>query len=93
MSALPAERPPTTRSRHRRSGSRAAAPAATFAAAGVPAPLVAALAETGITTPFPIQALTLPDALAGLDILGRGQTGSGKTLSFSIPLAARLADG
>jgi superfamily II DNA/RNA helicase len=54
---------------------------------------VAALAETGITTPFPIQALTLPDALAGLDILGRGQTGSGKTLSFSIPLAARLADG
>ena len=93
MSALPAERPPTTRSRHRRGGSRAAAPAATFAAAGVPAPLVAALAETGITTPFPIQALTLPDALAGLDILGRGQTGSGKTLSFSIPLAARLADG
>jgi superfamily II DNA/RNA helicase len=54
---------------------------------------VAALAVTGITTPFPIQAVTLPDALAGLDILGRGQTGSGKTLSFSIPLAARLADG
>ena len=93
MTALPAERPPTTRSRHRRGGSRVAAPATTFAAAGVPAPLVAALAETGITTPFPIQALTLPDALAGLDILGRGQTGSGKTLSFSIPLAARLADG
>jgi superfamily II DNA/RNA helicase len=54
---------------------------------------VAVLAEAGITTPFPIQAITLPDALAGLDILGRGQTGSGKTLSFSIPLAARLADG
>jgi superfamily II DNA/RNA helicase len=65
----------------------------TFAALGVPAPIVAALAEAGITTPFPIQAATLPDALAGLDILGRGQTGSGKTLGFSIPLAARLADG
>jgi superfamily II DNA/RNA helicase len=65
----------------------------TFASAGVPAPLVAALSEAGITTPFPIQAATLPDALAGLDILGRGQTGSGKTLAFSIPLAARLADG
>ena len=54
---------------------------------------MAALAETGITTPIPIQAATLPDALAGRDILGRGQTGSGKTLGFSIPLAARLADG
>ena len=64
-----------------------------FAAAGVPAPLVAALAAAGITTPFPIQAATLPDALAGRDILGRGQTGSGKTLGFCIPLAAGLADG
>ena len=92
MTALPVERPSTTRGR-RRGRPGAAAPAITFAAAGVPAPLVAALAEAGITTPFPIQAATLPDALAGLDILGRGQTGSGKTLSFSIPLAARLADG
>jgi superfamily II DNA/RNA helicase len=64
-----------------------------FADAGVPAPIVAALAAAGITAPFPIQAATLPDALAGRDILGRGQTGSGKTLGFSIPLAARLADG
>ena len=64
-----------------------------FAAAGVPASLVAALAATGITAPFPIQAATLPDALAGRDILGRGQTGSGKTLGFCIPLAARLGDG
>jgi len=93
MTALPAERPSTTRSRRRRGGSGDAAPAITFAAAGVPAPLVAAPAEAGISTPFPIQAVTLPDALAGLDILGRGQTGSGKTLCFSIPLAARLADG
>jgi len=54
---------------------------------------VAALTAAGITTPFPIQAATLPDALAGRDILGRGQTGSGKTLGFCIPLAARLADG
>ena len=71
----------------------AAPPAVSFAAAGVPAPLVAALAAAGITAPFPIQAATLPDALAGRDILGRGQTGSGKTLGFCIPLAARLADG
>ena len=65
----------------------------TFAGLGVPAPLVTALAETRITVPFPIQAATLPDALAGRDILGRAQTGSGKTLGFCLPLAARLADG
>jgi superfamily II DNA/RNA helicase len=65
----------------------------TFAELGVPAPLTAILAEEGITAPFPIQAATLPDALAGQDILGRGRTGSGKTLGFSIPLAVRLADG
>jgi superfamily II DNA/RNA helicase len=73
--------------------SSAAPRAVSFAAAGVPAPLVAALAAKGITTPFPIQAATLPDALAGRDILGRGQTGSGKTLGFCVPLAAGLADG
>ena len=65
----------------------------TFASLGVPAPLVAVLASSGVTAPFPIQAATLPDALAGRDILGRAQTGSGKTLSFSLPLVARLADG
>ncbi len=65
----------------------------TFAGLGVPAPLVAVLAETGITAPFPIQAAALPDALAGHDVLGRAQTGSGKTLGFCLPLAARLADG
>jgi superfamily II DNA/RNA helicase len=54
---------------------------------------VAALTSAGITRPFPIQAATLPDALAGRDILGRGRTGSGKTLGFSLPLAARLAGG
>jgi superfamily II DNA/RNA helicase len=67
--------------------------AATFASLGVPAFLVAALENEGITTPFPIQAATLPDALAGRDILGRAKTGSGKTLGFSLPLVARLASG
>jgi superfamily II DNA/RNA helicase len=67
--------------------------AATFASLGVPDFLVAALADAGITTPFPIQAATLPDALAGRDILGRAKTGSGKTLGFSLPLVARLASG
>src|SRR4051812_24543697 len=63
----------------------------TFAALGVPAPLVEVLTGSGITAPFPIQVATLPDSLAGRDVLGRGRTGSGKTLAFSIPLVARLA--
>ena len=63
----------------------------TFADLGVPAPLVGVLAERGITHPFPIQVQTLPDTLAGRDVLGRGKTGSGKTLAFSIPLASRLS--
>jgi len=66
---------------------------ATFASLGVPASLVAVLDEDGITTPFPIQEATLPDALAGRDILGRAQTGSGKTLGFALPMVARLAGG
>jgi len=63
----------------------------TFAELGVPAPLVQALTAAGLTTPFPIQSATLPDTLAGRDVLGRGKTGSGKTLAFSIPLVTRLA--
>ncbi|BBX22227.1 putative ATP-dependent RNA helicase [Mycolicibacter terrae] len=63
-----------------------------FSSLGVPTPVVAALADNHITTPFPIQIHTLPDTLAGRDVLGRGKTGSGKTLAFSIPLVARLAD-
>ena len=66
---------------------------ATFADLGVPAPLVEVLDDQGITEPFPVQAATLPDALAGRDILGRAQTGSGKTLGFSLPLVSRLAGG
>ena len=63
----------------------------TFAALGVPAPLVDVLDDQGISAPFPVQVATLPDALAGRDILGRAQTGSGKTLGFSLPLVSRLA--
>ncbi|MFT4214333.1 MAG: DEAD/DEAH box helicase [Microbacterium sp.] len=62
----------------------------TFRTLGVPAPLVDVLAADGKTAPFPIQVDTLPDTLAGRDVLGRGKTGSGKTLAFSIPMAARL---
>ncbi|MET4098944.1 superfamily II DNA/RNA helicase [Agrococcus sp. UYP10] len=63
----------------------------TFAELGVPAKLVTALKGMDRETPFPIQADTLPDTLAGRDVLGRGKTGSGKTLAFSIPLVARLS--
>lgn len=69
------------------------APETTFAALGVPAPLVEVLDDQGITAPFPVQAATLPDGLAGRDILGRARTGSGKTLGFSLPLVTRLAGG
>ena len=62
----------------------------TFRDAGVPASLITVLADRGITTPSPIQAATLPDSLAGRDLLGRGRTGSGKTYAFLLPLVARL---
>jgi superfamily II DNA/RNA helicase len=63
----------------------------TFADLGVPRALLRELDRQGLTTPFPIQSATLPDTLAGRDVLGRGRTGSGKTLAFGIPLVARLA--
>jgi superfamily II DNA/RNA helicase len=66
------------------------APAPGFAELGVPEPLVASLARTGISTAFPIQAATLPDSLAGRDVLGRGRTGSGKTVAFAIPVVVAL---
>ena len=62
----------------------------TFAGLGLSAGLVDALARVGIETPFPIQALTIPDALAGLDICGKAKTGSGKTLAFGLPLLWRM---
>ncbi|MFB8415550.1 DEAD/DEAH box helicase [Streptomyces albidoflavus] len=65
----------------------------TFASLGLPEGVVRKLAQNGVTKPFPIQAATIPDALAGKDILGRGRTGSGKTLSFGLPLLASLAGG
>src|SRR5689334_19061267 len=65
----------------------------TFADLGLPEGVVRKLAQNGVTTPFPIQAATIPDALAGKDILGRGRTGSGKTLSFGLPTLATLAGG
>jgi superfamily II DNA/RNA helicase len=58
---------------------------------GLPPELLESLAASGIGRPFPIQSATLPDALAGRDILGRAKTGSGKTLGFSIPLVTRLS--
>ena len=58
-----------------------------FGELGLPNTLVSALSRRGIDTPFPIQAATIPDALAGRDLLGRAATGSGKTLAFGLPLS------
>ena len=62
----------------------------TFEGLGLAADLVEALAREGIDTPFPIQTLTIPDALAGRDICGKAKTGSGKTLAFGLPLLERV---
>ncbi|MFE4923123.1 DEAD/DEAH box helicase, partial [Streptomyces sp. NPDC056661] len=70
-----------------------AEPTVTFGDLGLPEGIVRKLAQNGVTAPFPIQAATIPDALAGKDILGRGRTGSGKTLSFGLPTLATLAGG
>ncbi|MFD5125415.1 DEAD/DEAH box helicase [Streptomyces sp. NPDC058385] len=70
-----------------------AEPTLSFGDLGLPEGIVRKLAQNGVTAPFPIQAATIPDALAGKDILGRGRTGSGKTLSFGLPTLARLAGG
>ena len=62
----------------------------TFEELGVRPEIVAALAADGITTAFPIQELTLPLALSGLDIIGQAKTGTGKTLGFGIPVLQRV---
>ncbi|MFG3016281.1 DEAD/DEAH box helicase, partial [Streptomyces cinerochromogenes] len=62
-----------------------------FADLDMPGALLAALGAQGVTAPFPIQAATLPNTLAGRDVLGRGRTGSGKTLAFGLALLARTA--
>ena len=59
----------------------------------VSAPVAKALAARGITTPFPIQALVMADALAGRDVLAKSRTGSGKTLAFAIPIVEQLRPG
>ncbi|HTN79048.1 MAG TPA: DEAD/DEAH box helicase, partial [Acidimicrobiales bacterium] len=56
----------------------------------MPAPIATALARGGVTSPFPIQSATLPDALAGRDVLGRARTGSGKTIAFAVPVVTAL---
>jgi len=62
----------------------------TFRALGVSSEIVAALAARSVNEPFPIQALVLPDALAGVDVLARSPTGSGKTLAFAVPIVERI---
>ena len=62
----------------------------TFASLGVPEAIAAALADRGITEPFPIQAATIPPALAGRDLCGKAPTGSGTTIAFGVPMVARV---
>ncbi|MFE0465412.1 DEAD/DEAH box helicase, partial [Kitasatospora sp. NPDC058965] len=74
------------------STTRAALPAAaSFDELDMPKALLPILARNGVTAPFPIQAATLPNSLAGRDVLGRGRTGSGKTLAFGLAVLARTA--
>ncbi|CAN5173890.1 hypothetical protein BH24ACT1_BH24ACT1_12530 [soil metagenome] len=61
----------------------------TFSELGIPADLVAVLDEGGITEPFPVQTLTIPDLLAGRDVCGKAKTGSGKTLAFGLAVVTR----
>ncbi len=63
--------------------------ATSFADLGISKDLLAVLAKRGLTSPFPIQTMTIPDALAGRDVSGKAQTGSGKTLAFGLPLIER----
>ena len=62
-----------------------------FRVLGVASDLVASLSERGIHTPFPIQALAIPDALAGRDVCGKAKTGSGKTLAFGLPMVENIS--
>lgn len=64
-------------------------PERTFAELGIAPDLIQVLNDTGITDPFPVQTLTIPDALAGRDVTGKAQTGSGKTLAFGLPMIER----
>ncbi|MDM7887369.1 DEAD/DEAH box helicase [Curtobacterium sp. RHCJP20] len=64
----------------------------TFADLGIGGNISRTLAEMGATSPFPIQAATIPDVLSGKDVLGRGRTGSGKTIAFGAPLVEKLME-
>ena len=64
--------------------------ATTFERLGVDPRLAKELSDQGILAPFPVQALTIPDGIAGRDVCGKAKTGSGKTLAFGIPLLMRL---
>ncbi|MFD4872158.1 DEAD/DEAH box helicase [Streptomyces sp. NPDC058420] len=66
-------------------------PAVSFDQLGLPPALVETMTGLGVTEPFPIQAATLPGALAGRDVLGRARTGSGKTLAFGLALLVRIS--
>ncbi|MFC8716056.1 DEAD/DEAH box helicase [Kitasatospora sp. NPDC057198] len=72
-------------------GSAPDGPVGSFEELGLPGELLSLLARRGVSTPFPIQAATLPSSLAGRDVLGRGRTGSGKTLAFGLAVLARTA--
>ncbi len=63
----------------------------TFAELGISDEIAATLSSRGISDPFPIQALAIPDALAGRDVCGKAETGSGKTLAFGLPVLQRMA--
>src|SRR5690242_8659700 len=76
---------------HQTTSSNSPSDSLTFADLGVPDALNHVLAATGVDRPFPIQAATLPDAIAGRDVLGRGRTGSGKTYAFVLAVLTRLA--
>ncbi|MFJ6854100.1 DEAD/DEAH box helicase [Streptomyces sp. NPDC091271] len=89
----PTAESPATETSDEAASDEDAEPSITFASLGLPEGIVRKLAQNGVTAPFPIQAATIPDALAGKDILGRGRTGSGKTLSFGLPLLATLSGG
>ena len=82
---------PSTMSSNQSSNQSSNTSTAGFAELGVPRKLVDALTSAGIDKPFPIQSATLPDSLAGRDVLGRGRTGSGKTYAFVLPVLTRLA--
>ena len=90
MSARPKQKPRPASPARALSTREPLAPATSFRDSGLPRGLVTALVERGFEAPFAIQAATLPNALAGDDILARAQTGSGKTLGFGLPMLATL---